>query len=187
MTGDVLLARILRPQGRSGEILAELHTDFPETLPRREGLVLVSPAGVATPCAVERAWLPKGRSAGRVVLKLAGHDSMDAAEALRGSELRVPEDHRIKLEADTFYVSDLAGCTVFDGDLAIGTVTGVQLPTDSEGRPIPDAPAILEIVDGEGATALIPFAQAFLKSVDVLDRRIRMELPAGLVEATRSR
>src|ERR1700733_797094 len=41
----VLLAHIVRPQGRQGEVLADIFTDFPERFSQRNRLFLRPPAG----------------------------------------------------------------------------------------------------------------------------------------------
>lgn len=64
---------MIRPQGRRGEVLAEILTDFPERFAQmREVYVRRSLAGVPLPTIIEEAWLHKGR----VVLKLAKVDSI---------------------------------------------------------------------------------------------------------------
>ena len=72
----VVLAHLLRPQGRKGELLAELLTDFPERLAGRKGLYLAPPNASDSleprPAEVLSTWLPVGRNRGRVVLQLAG-------------------------------------------------------------------------------------------------------------------
>ena len=69
----VLLARIVRPQGRHGEVLADIFTDFPEHFAQRKGLFLRPPAGSQAglrEAKVEAQWLHKGR----VVLKFSQVD-----------------------------------------------------------------------------------------------------------------
>ena len=69
----VVLAVVLRPQGRKGEVLAELLTDFPERFEGRH--VFLAAAGFDGPREKARAadvtgyWLPVGRNQGRVVLR----------------------------------------------------------------------------------------------------------------------
>ena len=46
----VLLARVVRPQGRQGEVLADIFTDFPEHFTRRKRLFLVRQAAVPILC-----------------------------------------------------------------------------------------------------------------------------------------
>jgi len=82
-TGWAILARLMRSQGRHGEILAEIFTDFPERFAERKRLFLIASETSALPVrevTLERHWLHKGR----VVLKFAGVDSINDTEALRG-------------------------------------------------------------------------------------------------------
>ena len=49
------------------------------------------------------------------------------AEKLFRCELQVPQAERAELEPGWSYISDLIGCTVFDGDREIGTIADVQI------------------------------------------------------------
>lgn len=184
-----MLARVVRPQGRRGEVLCELDTDFPERFRERKDLYLrADEAADPAPVALEDFWLPTGRSAGRVVLKFTGVDSINDAEKLAGFQVLVPLSQRAALEEGTFYVDDLRGCIVTnmaggDGPDELGTVTDVHFPTDSAGAKLEDAAPILVVTRPNGDEVLIPLAKEFLESPDLPNRRIAMRLPRGLVEA----
>jgi len=66
----------------------------------------------------------------------------------------------------------LTGCTVFDGQREIGKVADVQFGAG-------EAPLL--VVKGAKEYE-IPFAEAYLKSVDVVEKRIRMQLPEGMLD-----
>ncbi len=172
----VLLARLVRPQGRKGEVLAELLTDFPEKFQRaKKSLSSTSPGRKPTDpreIQLENHWLHKGR----VVLKFAGIDSINDAETLRGLDVAIPPEERAALTEDEVYISDLIGCHVFAGTpLAdIGEITDVD--TDSTSVPL------LELRGAQGDEILIPFAKAYLVKVDIPAKRIEMSLPDGLLE-----
>jgi 16S rRNA processing protein RimM len=108
---------------------------------------------------------------GHQVLKLRGVDSISAVEGMVGTELAVPEGDLPPLEEGSFYTFQLKGCHVVaaDGGM-LGTVTDVL---DSGGTPILK-------VDGGDGEILIPFAQSFLRKMDLAQRRIEMSLPDGL-------
>ena len=87
----IVLAHLLRPQGRKGEVLAELFTDFPERFEEQRRVFLAAPGfdgDQAEARAVEVAafWLPVGKNDGRVVLKFAGIDTISDAETVAGLE-----------------------------------------------------------------------------------------------------
>ncbi len=187
-TAWTVLAHLLRPQGRKGEILAELLTDFPALFGERDQLYLAA-AGFDGPPADARAvqvighWLPVGRNQGRVVLHLAGIDSIEQAETLSHLEVIVPDEARVELAEDEEYIDDLVECQVFDGATLVGTVTGVEFPTTADGtRRLAEAAPRLTVTAPNGDEVLIPYVQSFLITLSVDQKRIDMQLPAGLLE-----
>jgi 16S rRNA processing protein RimM len=195
-TAWITVAHLLRPQGRKGELLAELLTDFPERFETQKQIYLAAPgftgtAEEARSAEVAHFWLPVGRNEGRIVLHLAGSDSIESAEKLMGLDVLIPETERLDLDDDANYISDLIGCTVYDlgsdqasgQEIAIGTVSDVQFATTPDGsRRLEDAAPLLEVNGLEGEEILIPFAKDFLLSVDVAAKKIIMRLPDGLLE-----
>lgn len=186
-TSWTILARLLRPQGRKGELLAELHTDFPERFKPGATFFLAPPgfagtASDASPVELVSSWLPHGRNAGRIVLGFSGTETIAAAERLAGLEVIVPETERLELGDGGVYIDDLIGCTVYDGGLPVGTVGDVQFMTTADGkRRLTDATPLLT-VDMDLGEALIPFAQEFIVDLDLAGKRILMNLPRGLVD-----
>ncbi len=192
------VARLLRPQGRRGELLAEPLTDLPNIFVPRKQLVLARTEPEATSASavtIEDSWWPQGRNAGRVVLKLEGVDSISAAELLETHLLLLRESDLPALDGDTFLVRDLVGCDLFDGDRAFGKVVDLQFPVGPDGRTrLQDAVDLLVVdvsstgltddsghtEDGE-QTVLVPFVKAWLVAVDLAMRRITMQLPSGLL------
>lgn len=168
-----MVARLVRPQGRHGEILADILTDFPERFADRRRLFLVPSETGQHPVreiALENHWLHKGR----VVLKFAGIDSIPAAETLRGQWVAIPASERAELTDGSIYIADLVGCRVIDLNSTPSSV-GVVVDIDRE--------AGLLVVKTEGGDeVLIPFAKAYLVTMDLAAKRIEMRLPAGLLE-----
>lgn len=184
----VVLAHIVRPQGRKGEVLCDLLTDFPEKFSERTELRIQCVDGQVQQHQLESFWLPTGNSAGRVVLKFAGVDSISAAEGLAACDVIIPESERVPLEADSFYVSDLQGCVLVnvagdDGPEELGTVTDVHFPADISGRKLENAAPLLIVTRSNGDEVMVPLAKEFMRSPDLKNRRIEMHLPHGLVEA----
>lgn len=174
-TGEpwTILARLVRPQGRHGEILADVLTDFPERFADRRRLFLVSSGISQSPvreAALETHWLHKGR----IVLKFAGIDSINDADALRGLLVAIHANERVELTDDSVYIGDLIGCTVFDLN-ASSTPIGVITNVDAEAY-------LLAVESPNGEEILIPFARAFLVTMDLAGKRIEMRLPPGLLE-----
>lgn len=195
----IVLAHILRPQGRRGEVLADLFTDFPERFDQHPQ-VWLAPQGFAEgdaanpvaeppsePVEVVAHWLPVGRNAGRIVLHFVGIDSIEQAERLAGKDVIVPLAERMPLSPGATYISELIGCTVYDRDRALGVVDSVDFPTTPDGsRRLEDAAPLLGIAAPDGGEILIPFASEFLLDLDVAAKSIRMALPEGLSELNRA-
>ena len=190
----IVLAQLLRPQGRKGEILAELLTDRPEQFDAQSAVFLAPSAftGAAThptlrSAAVVSFFLPVGRNEGRIVLHFSGVDSIEQAEKLAGLEVIIPREGLLPLEDDANYVADLIGCSVYDGEVHIGTVADLQFTVTPDGsRRLEDAAPLLEVTGLDGEELLIPYAKHFLVSLDVPAKKIVMNLPAGLLDINKA-
>ena len=126
----VWLARIRRPQGRKGEVFAELLTDFPEKFAERRQLWLLATDDAVRKRVprVPRIWGPGipslfiRSSSGRTHQPLAAQGRHRAALCRRGFDLRgrgAGRAHRrhsprraSRAGEDEAYIGDLIGCTL---------------------------------------------------------------------------
>jgi 16S rRNA processing protein RimM len=167
----ITLARVVKTQGRVGEVAAEIHSDVPERFAVGMKLfALPKSQGSRRQLEVEDLWPHKGL----LVLKFRGVDTMSDAELLLGAELQVPGAERAKLEPGWNYVSDLIGCAVLDHAREIGRIEDVEFGAG-------EAPLLI-VADATGKKFDVPFAQAYLEGVDVKQRQVRMNLPEGMLE-----
>jgi 16S rRNA processing protein RimM len=165
----ITVARVAKTQGRHGEVAADLYTDFPEKFAERTHLSALAKDGSRKELEVTDHWPHKGW----MVFKFAGVDDMDAAERLIGIELQIPAAERAALEPGAAYVSDLVGCTVFDGAREVGIVKDVEFTSGS---------APLLILAHGNREHMVPFVESFVKRLDVAAKKIEMQLPEGLLE-----
>jgi len=165
----VTIARIVKPQGRRGEVLAELTTDFPERFAQRRRLQAQSPEGRRRPLELQDFWPHKGR----MVLKFAGVDSISAAGELAGWEVTIPRAERAPLEPGWAYVSDLRGCLVIANGRELGRIFDVQFGAG-------EAPLLT--VRRAGREYLLPLAQEFIAELDLAHRRLSLNVPEGLLD-----
>ena len=165
----VAIAKIVRPRGLRGEVVAELLTDFPERFEELGEVIGLSPAGHRTNLKIENAWFQKDR----IILKVAGFDSPEKAEELRNIELCVPESEAATLDQDEFFDWQLAGCAVetLEGE-RLGIVREIMRTGGTE----------ILVVENDGREHLIPFAESICPEVDVEKKIIRVDLPEGLLE-----
>ena len=160
---------MLKTQGRRGEVAVEVHSAVPDRFSQGMKLWALKEVGIRRELKIEELWPHKGH----LVLKFAGVDSISEAETLVGCELQVPATERAALEPGWNYVSDLIGCVVFSGDREVGTIQNVHFGAG-------EAPLL--IVSAGSKECEIPYADAYLKSVDLKNRRIEMLLPEGMLE-----
>lgn len=175
----VLVARLVRPHGRHGEMIADVFTDFPERFHERRRLFLIPPARIGTPpreVVLENFWFMRSR----LVLKIQGIDSINEAEFLRGYEVAIPAAERVPPEEGAVYVSDLLGCRVFDLNRGaeVGEVVDVDRGSSNTDLLVVHRPGLR----APQSEALIPFVRDYLVHIDTAARRIEMRLPEGLLE-----
>jgi 16S rRNA processing protein RimM len=161
----VSIGRVVKPQGRRGEVAVEPFSDRPDRFPSLRRAYLPAPGGSAREVAVAGCWPHKGR----FVLKLEGVDSIDAAEALRGMELRIREEDLEALPAGSYYHHQLRGLSVEDD--AGGTLGRVEDILDTGG----EAPVL--VVRGPGGETMVPLAESFVRQVDLRRGRLVVVRP----------
>jgi 16S rRNA processing protein RimM len=94
----------------------------------------------------------------RPILRLAGHDDREAAEALRGQDLLVHRAAAPALGDEEWYAEDLEGCRVVDGVVAVGRVRRMLALPSCE---------VLEVERDGGDDLLVPLVRDAVRSVDV--------------------
>ncbi len=171
---------VIKTQGRRGEVAVELHTGVPDRFRQDMRLWALAKDGQRREVTVEDLWPHKSF----LVLKFQGIETISDAEPLVGAELQLPRSERAQLEPGWTYLSDLIGCTVFDGQREIGEIEDVQFGAG-------EAPLLVVRNNKERGEAQksraklpyeIPFAEAYLEKLDLERKQVRMKLPEGLLE-----
>lgn len=163
------VARLVKSQGRRGEVAAQILTDFPDRLLELPAVWLWDGRSEPESMRVEKAWLHKNG----IVFKFAGVDSIEAARRLVGREVQVGESPA--LPAHTYFVSDLVGCRVVDltSGAELGTVRELVETGGTD---------LLAVRDSAGRELLIPLAQEFCRRIATGDKLIEVVLPEGLAD-----
>ena len=165
----ITIARVVKTQGRRGEVGVDLLTDFPERFEPGARVFALRQNGERCELLINDVWPHKGM----LILKFKGVDTMNDAEALQKSEIQVPLSERKQLESGTWYVSDLVGCTVTDNGREIGSVAEVEFGAG-------EAPLL--IVRQGKQEHMIPLTEAFTERVDIGQKKIALHLPEGMLE-----
>src|SRR5215510_3885015 len=90
----VTLARVVKTQGRRGEVAVEVHSDIPDRLHRGLRVFALGENDRRRELEIEDVWPHKDW----LVVKFAGIDSISDVEPLVRSELQVPLSERAELE-----------------------------------------------------------------------------------------
>jgi 16S rRNA processing protein RimM len=164
-----VVGRVARPHGIRGQVIVNLETDFPHERFQPGEELFVNRSG-----RVEAVVIAAVRfQAGRPVIGLSGIESVEAASALAGAELRIPPDRLMQLSDGMFYRHDLVGCAVeTSGGRHLGDVSEVE--GDVGGSRL--------VVASDGGELLIPFAAEICTMIDLRRKRIVVEPPEGLLE-----
>jgi 16S rRNA processing protein RimM len=118
---------------------------------------------------VENVWM----HGDQLILKFKGVDTISDAERLAGADVEIPFEQRAEAQDGEYYQTDLIGCQVVDSQgRLIGTVTG-WLETGG--------PPLVETTTPDGKELLIPFAKAIFNRIDIVQKRIEVVLPDGLM------
>jgi 16S rRNA processing protein RimM len=150
----VTVARVVKPQGRKGEMVAQPLSDRPDRFTTMREVYVQHRTGAVELRSVLSVWPHKGR----IVIKLSGVDSIDQAEAFRDAELCVGVEELLTLPDHTYYHHELQGLRV---ETPSGEALGqVEALWDTGGA------AVVLVVRGEGTEHLIPFAAPFIESVE---------------------
>jgi 16S rRNA processing protein RimM len=188
--GWVLVARVIRPRGNKGEVLAELFTDFPARLSSRLQIFLRHKQGEPRPIGLQNFWVDRNHPE-HGIFHFEGYNSIDAAEKLRRFDILIPLADRVKLPDGKYFVSDLIGCSVFEtpsqetklaspacameeAPRLLGSVRDVFFP----GEGTPGTPLLQ--VDTALGELLVPLAEDICRRIDIAARRIDVTLPEGL-------
>ena len=102
------------------------------------------------------------------VIRLAGHDTREAAEAVRGKLLLVDAGDAPPLQEGEYWAHELAGCAVSDGEREVGVVRRmIELPSVE----------VLEVERlGGDEDLLVPMVSDAVRSIDVAAGRVDVDL-----------
>ncbi|MDR3231704.1 MAG: ribosome maturation factor RimM [Synergistaceae bacterium] len=170
LTRKISIGYISAAHGVRGEIRIVPLTDYPERFSHMDSLKLYSPEG-----AFVRALRIRNirGDAGRGELIVEGDPTdRDEAKALVGLSIMIDPEERAPLTKGEFWVDDLIGLQVRDGEgHALGRVSDFFATGGSE---------LYEVRDEDGALHYIPAVAEFVKDIDLSSGTITVELIEGL-------
>lgn len=159
--------KIRRPHGVRGEVLLEIHTDFPERLQAGKTVFLGESHEQAT-------ILQQRQHQHGLLLRLAGYDTPEAAGILRNQTLYVAFEDTPELPEGEYYFHELLDLEVFRED---GKKLGVLSEIIETG-----ANDVYVVTTPSGSEILLPAIQDVILSVSLEEQKMTVHLLPGLIE-----
>ncbi len=159
-TDHFRIAQILRPHGIKGEVKVYPLSDDPSRFKKLREAYLER-GGQYEAVTVDGS----KHAAGAVVLHIAGYDTPEEAEKLRGLYICVDREHAVKLPEGVWFVSDLIGCRVVstDGE-ELGSLTDVFETNAND----------VYVIEGR-RRLMVPALKKLLNTVDISGRLIVLD------------
>ena len=105
-----------------------------------------------------------------VLLKLKTIDSIEDAEKIKNHYIKIPRSAAKELEEGEYFIADLIGCEVYEGEL-IGILDDVFTAGAGD----------VYVIKRKGKKdLLLPALNSVIKNVDIVSKRIDVEVPRGL-------
>ncbi|MET7681634.1 ribosome maturation factor RimM [Streptomyces sp. NPDC005423] len=167
---QLVVARIGRAHGIKGEVTVEVRTDEPE-LRLAPGAVLLTDPAPTGPLTIET-----GRvHSGRLLLRFEGVRDRTGAEALRNTLLIAEIDPaELPEEEDEYYDHQLM-------DLDVVTKDGTEIGRITEISHLPSQDLFI-VERADGSEVLIPFVEAIVIEIDLVEQRAVIDPPPGLID-----
>lgn len=162
------VADVVGTHGLRGDLKIRAHSGDLSVLLAVAEVLLETPGGAAIVASVSRQIPHKGVA----LLRLKGYESIELAEPLVGSKVKIPESALPELDDDEYYWEELSGLQVIDrhyGDLGRLVKIFTTAAHDTY------------VVEGAYGEVLIPAVKEFVLAIDLEQGVVEVDLPAGLV------
>ncbi|HEX8270008.1 MAG TPA: ribosome maturation factor RimM [Flavobacterium sp.] len=163
------LGKIAKKFSFKGEVLIYLDTDEPELYENMES-VFVECGKNLVPFFIENSSLHKNDF---LRVRFEDVENEEQADEIMGNAIYLPISMLPKLTGNKFYFHEVIGFEVEDKRL--GVVGVIQSINDSSAQPL------FEVLSGE-VEILIPMIDHFLVEIDRKNKKVKMDLPEGLIE-----
>jgi 16S rRNA processing protein RimM len=169
---DLVVGRVVKAHGVTGEIVVEVRTDDPDLrfVPGSSLRGRPSRGGTESRYVIDSV----RDHGGRLLVRLEGVADRNAADSLRGTVFLVDSQDLPPIQdPDEFYDHQLEG-------LRVVTTAGVVVGTVAE--VLHTAAGELLSVRTDDGEVLVPFVSAIVTSVSLADETIEIDPPEGLLE-----
>ena len=163
----LVVGYLRRAHGVRGEMVMEVHTDFPERLTPKTKVFVGGDYQPMTIAAV------RGHGEGLLV-KLEGLDTPEATSRYRNQLVYVTAADRPKLPEGRYYYHELIGFDVVDEEQnSLGKLSEIMQTGAND---------VYVVVRPDGSEILFPVVSSVVLSIEREHRLIRVHVPEGLIE-----
>jgi 16S rRNA processing protein RimM len=166
---QLVIGRVGRAHGIAGEVSVDVRTDSPELRFAVGARVETEPPERGPLTVVRTRW-----HSGRLLVAFESVVDRTAAESLRGTLLVADSATSPPAAEDEFWDHDLIGLDVVTADgTVLGAIADVLHPPGSD---------LLAVRRPDETEVLVPFVRAMVPTVDMVARRVVVDLPEGLLD-----
>jgi len=163
----MIIGRILGVHGIKGEIKVLPLTDDPERFFDLETIRISK----------DKNWVEYTITGHRlhknnVLLFLEGVITRNDAEALMGEHIAIDRELAVELNEDEFFIEDLLGLPVYNGDERLGKLTDVMQTGGID----------VYIITGGKKTYCVPARKIYFDDIDIKEQRINATIPQEILE-----
>ncbi|AOZ87302.1 ribosome maturation factor RimM [Bacillus xiamenensis] len=166
------VGKIVNTHGVRGEVRVVSKTDFPEERYKKGSVLYIFKQGQKEPLKVTVASHRQHKQFDLLTFEEVG--SLNEAEQLKESILKVEKEHLGSLDEGEFYFHEIIGCEVYDEeDKLIGQIKEILTPGAND----------VWVVGRKGKKdALIPYIPSVVKTVDISSKKVHIEVMEGLID-----
>lgn len=166
------VGKIVNTHGVRGEVRVVSKTDFPEERYKKGSVLYIFKQNQKEPLKVTVASHRQHKQFDLLTFEEVG--SLNEAEQLKESILKVEKEHLGLLDEGEFYFHEIIGCEVYDEeDKLIGQIKEILTPGAND----------VWVVGRKGKKdALIPYIPSVVKTVDISSKKVHIEVMEGLID-----
>ncbi|KEP27872.1 ribosome maturation factor RimM [Bacillus zhangzhouensis] len=166
------VGKIVNTHGVRGEVRVVSKTDFPEERYKKGSVLYIFKQGQKDSLKVTVASHRQHKQFDLLTFEEIG--SLNEAEQLKESILKVEKEHLGSLDEGEFYFHQIIGCEVYDEqDKLIGQIKEILTPGAND----------VWVVERKGKKdALIPYIPSVVKKIDISSKTIHIEVMEGLID-----
>jgi 16S rRNA processing protein RimM len=165
----IIVGRIVKPYGVTGETKIEPMTDFPERFKGLRSVYLVSPTGKEIMCEIQEVRYVGGTP----YIRFSGFDTPEKAKALNGWFMKVPAEETVALPEGTYYWFELIGMEVVsESGERFGSIVDIFETGSND----------VYVVKHGKKEIYVPATREVVRAVDRKAKRMVIHVMDGLVE-----